>query len=190
MTTTALAVELVVIGYQALIWLALAVTLVFPSCGEPLLKILREWKELSLIGSLAAAYTLGAIVNGVASRLMSWIEAKLIFKKPQKPSEMRAAILVHEPEALKYVMTYFEAPRVLRSTILNIVLIGVFTTIHLAHLLTCGQLLILIACFILAFAGAVWSWYETDENFFFHLSKTYDAVAQSKQRGIENVSKS
>jgi len=111
MTTTALAVELVVIGYQALIWLVLAATLVFPSCGEPLLKVFKEWKELLIIGSLAAAYTLGAIVNGVASRLMLWIERRLIFTKPQKPSEMRATILVHEPEALKYVMSYFEAPR-------------------------------------------------------------------------------
>lgn len=179
MTTTALAVELIVIGYQALIWLVLAVSL-FPSfCGFPL-TALREWKELLLIGSLVAAYTSGAIVNGVASKLMSPIEERLVFKRPRRPSEMRAVILVHQPEALKHVMTYFDVPRVLRSTIFNILLIGVFTTIHLYRLLSCYEVLILIACFVAAAAGAAWAWYETDENYYVHLCQTYDALKETK----------
>ena len=80
MTTTALAVELIIIGYQTLIWLVLAVILL-THCGELPKIILTDWKELLIIGSLVAAYTSGAIVNGVASRLISKIEGKLVFKR-------------------------------------------------------------------------------------------------------------
>lgn len=179
MTTTALAVELIVIGYQALIWLVLALSL-FPSFGGFPLNLVREWKEFLFVGSLIAAYTSGAIVNGVVSRLMSSIEKRLLFKRSRPPSEMRAIILVHQPDALKHIMTYFDVPRVLRSTIFNILLVGVFTTIHLYRALSCYEVSILIACFVAAAFFAAWAWYETDENYYFHLCQTYDALKETK----------
>jgi len=146
MTTTALAVELVIIGYQTLIWLVLAANLLFP-CDVSWLTTIREWKEPILVGSIVAAYTFGATVNAIASKVLEPFEGKCVFNG-EKPSVMRAAILVRQPEALKQVMTYFDAPRVLRSTILNILLIGVFTTIHFWYLLSWCKALALIACSI------------------------------------------
>jgi hypothetical protein len=180
MTTTALAVELIVIGYQALIWIVLAVSLL-PHCGDLPSVFLKDWKELLLVGSLVAAYTSGAIVNGVASKLMSKIEENLVFKRTEPPSEMRAAILLHQPEALKQVITYFDAPRVLRSTIFNILLIGVFTTIHVYRALSLCEILTIVACFIVVAATAAWAWYETDENYYVHLCQTYDALIRMRK---------
>ena len=175
MTTTALAVELIIIGYQTLIWIVLAVILL-PHCNELPTIIRTDWKELVLVGSLVAAYTSGAIVNGVVSRLISKIEGKLVFKRAEPPSQMRAAILVHQPEALKQVITYFDVPRVLRSTVFNILLIGVFTTVHIYSALSVCEILTIVACFIVSAAAAAWAWYETDENYYVHLCQTYDAV--------------
>ncbi|MGH7273458.1 MAG: hypothetical protein ACREIQ_03220 [Nitrospiria bacterium] len=171
MTTTALTVELLVIGYQALIWLGLAACL-FPLCDEALLRALKDWKELLVVGSVVAAYTSGAIVNGVASGIMSSIESKVIYKRPQKPSVMRAAILVRKPDAFVHVMKNFEAPRVLRSAILNMLLIGVFTSAHVYRSTTSTwpQLLLVVLLFVLGTAGAAWAWYETAENFYIHLT--------------------
>jgi hypothetical protein len=178
MTTTALAVELVIIGYQTLIWLVLAASLLFP-CDVCWLTMLKDWKEPILVGSIAIAYTLGATVNTISSRVLQPFEGKCVFKE-EKPSVMRAAILVRQPEALKQVMTYFDAPRVLRSTILNTLLIGVFTTIRFWCLLSWCKVLTLIVCFFLLASLAAWAWYEADDNYYTHLCATYDALNATK----------
>lgn len=180
MTTTALAVELIVIGYQTLVWLVLAASLL-PFSSSLQFTTLKEWKEALFVASLVAAYTAGAIMNGVVSKLMSSIEAKLVFKRFRPPSEMRAVILVHQPEALKHVMRYFDVPRVLRSTIFNVFLIGVFTLIRFYRILSCYEALVLIVFFVVTTAFAVWAWYETDENYYIHLCQTYDVVKEKEK---------
>lgn len=180
MSTTALAVELLVIGYQTLVWLALAACL-FPQCDGALLGALKDWKELVVVTSVVAAYTSGAIMNGVASRIMFPIESKVIYKRPQKPSEMRAAILVQKPEVFSHIIKNFDVSRVLRSTIFNILLIGLFTFLHLCSAnATCSQLLLVALLFALGTAGAALAWYETAENFYIHLSQTYDALTKPR----------
>ena len=168
MSTTALAVELLVIGYQTLVWLALAICL-SPLCDNALLQTMKDWKELTVFASVVTAYTSGAIMNGVSTRIISWFENKVYSKRSQKPSEMRAAILLHNPEALAQIMKYFEVPRVLRSTIFNILLIGIFSVLHVFSLW-------IALLFALGTAAAAWAWYETTENYYIHLSKTYDAL--------------
>src|SRR5439155_11172339 len=157
MSTTALTVELLVIGYQALVWLVLAACL-SPLCDKTLLQtMMKDWKELTVVASVVAAYTSGAIMNGVASKIMSPIENK-VYK--QKPSEMRAAILLHKPEAFVQIMKNFDVPRVLRSTIFNILLIGIFSFIHLfLSNAIYSQLLLVAVLFVLGIAAAAWAWY-------------------------------
>ncbi len=175
MSTTALAVELLVIGYQTLVWLALAACL-SPLCDDTLLKAMKDWKELVIFASVIAAYSSGAIMNGVASRIMSSIESKVIYKG-QRPSKMRAAILVQKPEAFDHIIKNFDVPRVLRSTIFNILLIGLFLLIHLySSNATYSQLLLVAVIFVIGTAVAVWAWYELAEDYYTHLSQTYDAL--------------
>jgi hypothetical protein len=180
MSTTALAVELLVIAYQALIWLVL-VALLLPIGDHAWLQTLKEWNELTVIGSVVAAYTTGAIINGIASRIMEMtkIESK-VYKLKKMPSEMRAAILVRKPEAFMHIMKNFDVPRVLRSTILNFLLIGIFAFIHLCCFksLTWLQLLLLVLVFVACVVGAVWAWFETAENYYIHLTAAYDEVTK------------
>ncbi len=180
MSTTALAVELLVIGYQTLVWLALAACL-SSLCDDTLLKGMKDWKELVIVASVVAAYSSGAIMNGVVSRIMSSIESKVIYKRPQKPSEMRAAILVQKPEAFDHIIKNFDVPRVLRSTIFNILLIGLFLLIHLfSSNATYSQLLLVAVIFAIGTAVAAWAWFETAENYYIHLSRTYDALEKPR----------
>jgi hypothetical protein len=176
-TTTTLAVELLIIGYQTMVWLGLAVCL-FQSCNEATFATIKDWKELLLLVSVPTAYTAGAVMNGVTSRLVSKFDDKLIFKGPIKPSAMRAAILVKNPQAFEHVIKNFNEPRVLRSTIFNIFLIGVFGTIYLSKLLTFTnlQLGLIALLFLVATFLSAWAWYESAENFYIHLSQTYDAL--------------
>ena len=104
MSTTSLAVELLLIGYQTIAWLLLLAALT-PFYNHAILEALKDWKELIFIASLALAYTLGAITNGIVSKIFNWIEAPLIYKH-EKPSEMRAAILVHNPDGSTGVILY------------------------------------------------------------------------------------
>lgn len=183
MSTTALAVELLVIGYQSLVALALAACL-SPLCGNTLLQMMKDWKELIVIASVVAAYTLGAIMNGIAARLLSPLENKLYSKRSEKPSEMRATILIQEPQAFDHIIKHFDTPRVLRSTVFNILLIGLFLFIHILSLNATRSQLFLVAFGILVAAlFTLWAWYETAENYFTHLYRTYDAL---KKVGNEN----
>ena len=142
MNTTVLAVELLVIGYQSLIWLTL-IFFLFPISDQVQLQTLKDWKELIIIGSVVVAYTAGAIINAVTTSIMEKlnIDKKLFYKRKKPPSEMRAAILVRKPEAFIHIMKNFDTPRVLRSTILNFILIGFFSFIHLycSKSLACSQ---------------------------------------------------
>ncbi len=185
MSTTALAVELLVIGYQALVWLTLAACLL-PLCDDTLLRAMKEWKELLAVASVVPAYTLGAIMNGIASKVTDRLEGRLIewrskacFIKgrSQQPSEARAAILIQKPEAIEHVMGNYVVPRLLRSTIINVFLIGVFSFIHLSSSdATSPQLLLAGVLIVLGIAATVWAWYESAENYYIHLWRTYDAL--------------
>jgi len=174
--TTVLAVKLLVIGYQSLVGLALAACL-SPLCGNTLLQVMKDWKELTVIASVVAAYTIGAIMNGIAARLLSPLENKLYSKRSEKPSEMRAAILIKEPQAFDRIMKNFDTPRVLRSTVFNILIIGLFLFIHILSLnVTRSQLLLVAFGTPVAALFTLWAWYETAENYFIHLYQTFDAL--------------
>ncbi len=176
MRTTALAVELLVIGYQTLVWLALGACLLV-RCDRSLLEAIKDWKELLAVASVVPAYTSGAIMNGITSRIMNQIEGRLIYRGSLQPSEMRAAILVRKPEAFDHIIRNFDVPRLLRSTVINISLIGLFSVIHLlASGAKCSQVLLVATLFLLGIGGAGWGWYETAENYYVHLSRTYDAL--------------
>lgn len=181
MSATLLAVEILVIGYQALLWIGLGICL-FPVCDDAMLETLKGWKELSIVASIVAAYTSGAIMNGIASKLMENVESKCIFKRSEKQSEMRAAILVSNSNAYVEVMKFFDVPRVLRATIFNIILIGIFVMVHLSRstTLTCGQLILVAILFLAGAICAWWAWYETAENFYIHLSRTFDMVKRGQ----------
>jgi hypothetical protein len=180
-TTTTLAVELLIIGYQAIAWLALVVCLLHGS-NESMFSSIKDWKELLLVVSVPTAYTAGAVMNGITSRLVSKFDDKLIYTRSIKPSAMRAAILVRNPQAFEHVIKNFNEPRVLRSTIFNIFLIGVFGTIYMSKspTFTNVQLGLTAVLFFSATCLAAWAWYESAENFYVHLSQTYDALDKNK----------
>jgi hypothetical protein len=182
MSTTALAVEFLIIGYHTLIWVLLAACLL-PACDEVMLRNLKDWKELLIGGSVVVAYTFGAVMNGVASKIMEKMERKLMKDKDPKPSEMRATILVRKPEAYEEVMKFFVVPRVLRSTIINFAFTGLFAVIHSLILATSiwPQPVFVFLIFALVTGFAYWGWRESCENFYIHLSATYDALTRNEQ---------
>jgi len=180
MSTTALAVELLVIGYQSLVGLALAAYL--SPLSNTLVQTMKDWKELIVIISVAAAYTLGAIVNGISAKLLSPIENKLYSRRSEKQSKMRVVILIQKPDAYDRIMKNFDTPRVLRSTVFNILLIGLFLFI-LSLNATRSQLFFVAFGTLVAALLIFWAWYEAAENYFIHLYQTYDAM---KKVGNEN----
>jgi large-conductance mechanosensitive channel len=136
----------------------------------------RDWKELVFIASVVVAYTLGSIINSVVSRIINPIEDRVIYKN-EKPSIMRAAILAQNPQAFDPVLKNFEYSRLLRSTIFNFLLIGIFSFIHLCLKDASSSKLLLVVLFTLIATGiAYWAWYETAENYYCHLEATYKAL--------------
>ncbi len=79
---------------------------------------------------------------------------------------------------LLYVKLFMgQYTRVLRSTVFNVFLIGTFSFIHAVRLsATCSTLWIIAISTVLGAGLAAWAWYEVDENYFIHLTRTYDAL--------------
>jgi hypothetical protein len=181
--STGLGFELLIIGYQSLVWMALAVCLL-PGNGDILVRVIKDWKEVAAIASVFAAYTLGAITNGIAAPLFSWLEQSVYAQRPEKkPSEMRAAILIQDPKAFEHIMKNFDVPRILRSTVINILLIGMLLIIHNLVSNTAGLSLFWIVLATLAAAlVTLWAWYETAENYFIHLYRTFDEVEKINRK--------
>lgn len=117
------------------------------------------------------------MINGIASRVMDPIERKWVFKG-KKPSEMRAAIILQNPEAHPQLIKSFVAPRVLRSTILNLAIIGVLLCIHIG-IGNPSHLVWFLPVFLVSLFMITWGWYELDENYFVHLNATYKAIMRN-----------
>jgi hypothetical protein len=133
---------------------------------------------------MVAAYTAGAIVNGITTRIFESLDIdRLIYKQKDPPSKLRAAILIRKPEAYMHIMKNFNDPRLLRSTITNVLLIGFFTFIHLCRspTLTWWHLVSAVCLFIVVAGISAWAWYETADNFYVHLTATYDEVTKNDQ---------
>jgi 8-oxo-dGTP pyrophosphatase MutT (NUDIX family) len=130
MATTALFAELLVIGLQAEAWLILAVLLFIDPATVPWASLDR-WTALLTVALVAAAYSLGIIVDRFADRLMRL--SKRPKSSPVSAGLMRLTVL-KESEALAGFLDYLRSRvRVARGTTLNLIIGGCLLMAFLAR---------------------------------------------------------
>ena len=115
MTATAV-VEILVVGVQAELWLAiLACSFVpdGPRTGIRILQMLKEWAPLGTVTALAVAYALGVVIDRWADSLF-----------PRAPSERLALMrltVMHKSEGIAKFLEYQRSRlRIARGTVFNI----------------------------------------------------------------------
>lgn len=132
MTTTAVFAEILVLGLQAVAWLALAVAIVIDP--GPALSALEPWATLVTIMVLAGAYVLGVLVDRVADSIAGSFRRSGSSKASLDDSRFRSARrrLLSKDTPLASFMEYQRSRlRLTRGTALNSVLAIPVTNVFL-----------------------------------------------------------
>ncbi len=119
MTTTALIVEFVIIGFQALVWILLIILTIFGYEWIDLPKI-KEWTIPISLALIALSYTLGLISN-----VYAWLILERFLPNTYKLKTTSVAIItIKYPDVLDYFERKINQVRLLRATSLNLLLIS------------------------------------------------------------------
>jgi hypothetical protein len=127
---TAIILELVLIGFQVLIWVSLAVMTVF---GFQWLNLgaLKQWSTEISVGLVGVSYMLGLIFDKAVSALpYTWILGGGSTQPDEdspNPLAMRAEILVRQPEVYEALERKLNQHRLVRATVFNLALISIAT---------------------------------------------------------------
>jgi hypothetical protein len=138
--TTAVFVEILIIGLQACAWVALALADLFGTAWiAP--EALKGWEDAALITGLAGAYVLGIFVDRAADSAYGWLLLKpwgrrLAGVAKRKPFEgqgrKRLYVLAKSEGIARFVDYQRSRVRIARATVLNAFLILLFGVVFLA----------------------------------------------------------
>lgn len=131
MDTTAVFAEILVVGLEACVWLALLVGAFF---GFEWVRFeqLKGWEALATIIVIAGAYGLGIVMDRVFDSLYEWVHPpleKICMKLPKTPrrgeefGERRVRVLLHEGALAPFLEYQRSRQRVARATVFNLPLI-------------------------------------------------------------------
>lgn len=188
MSTTALVVEIVIIGAQVLVWLTLAFISIF-GINWSYLAHLKDWVGIISLGLLAIAYTVGMVFDTVVASffapwaMRSWHMPWTREYHSVPPSEMRVYLMLKHHDAFLHLEKQFNQSRLLRATVFNLLPVGVFSSILYFRSFQFswrGALAIglLLSCLIITFI----SWTRTLRVYYYNLSQMYGmAVAKKRQ---------
>lgn len=181
---TSIIFELVLVGFQMLIWVSLLVMTIF---GYHWLNLdaLKQWSSQLSIGLVGIAYMFGLIFDKAISSLpYRWImggSAPTETRDNPSPLEMRMEILAKKPEIFEALERRINQHRLVRSTVINLTLISLTA---MAFLITqIGFNLRLFIVFLLLsvlFVGlTLFTGRRSAETLYFELSQAHKAINES-----------
>jgi len=134
MSTTSLFVEILIIGLEAFVWLALILgTLWKPGPFFDILKQYKEYAALMTMLLLALAYVLGIIIDRLADSFYKLFRYASDKPLPAPVAKMRLRIM-HDSEGMAKFLDYQRSRlRIARATVFNLLVTIVATSIWLIH---------------------------------------------------------
>ncbi len=118
MNTTAVFTELLVIGLQAVAWIALAAAS-FLDFGSAM-SALRGWETLVTIVVLAIAYVLGVVVDRIADSLLGPLRNRASQRDPEQVGRARMHILRSASPLSSFLEYQRSRMRLMRGTTFNL----------------------------------------------------------------------
>jgi hypothetical protein len=128
MATTAIFAEILIVGLQACVWLALFLTAVTGPLQADI-SFLKGWEGLASTFVLGVAYALGILVDRLADSLLSPVDKRLrdrwLPRKKGEPSisQRRLRIMATDEGMAKFLDYLRSRVRIARSTAFNVLLI-------------------------------------------------------------------
>lgn len=153
MKETYIVFELVLVGFQVLIWVLLLVLSVF---GYHWIHIdfVKDWATQLSFAALGIAYMLGVIFDkAIASLPFSWIIGGGALTKMRdlpSPLEMRMQILARKAEVYEVLEKRINQHRLVRATVVNLTLISISAVIFFLTRLGFNLRLLIIFIFLSA----------------------------------------
>jgi hypothetical protein len=158
MTSTAIFAEILVVGLQATIWLALTALLVADLNGintsgiRPAITSLKEWAALITVFVIGLAYALGIIIDRLSDSISSFFEKKYFPDKkrrkecmkeleknglhvelPLSVGLMRLFVMAKNPEMTKFLEYIRSRMRIARSMSFNLIPITIAAALLARH---------------------------------------------------------
>jgi len=187
---TSIILELVLIGFQVLIWVSLLVLAVF---GFDWLHLdgLKQWSSEISVGLVGVAYMLGLIFDKAVSTLpYRWIvggSALAPSEDSPSPLAMRVKILTKHPEVYEALERRLNQHRLVRATVFNLALISISALIFFITQL--GFNLRLFVAFVvlsLVFLGfALFTGKRSAQTLYFELLHAHRTISASA--GVGNL---
>jgi hypothetical protein len=141
MSTTAIFVEVLIIGIQAAIWVTLLILSMFGYHWATTLKLnLQGWESLATIGVLSFCYTLGVIVDRLADAFYIILNPKTFLLRnkwinrnaDRAHDSVRIAVLCSDKSLTNFLEYLRSRLRIARATVFNIVLTMITTLLFIS----------------------------------------------------------
>jgi|SRR5947209_525895 len=181
---TSIIFELVLIGFQILIWVSLLVLAVF---GYDWLNLsgLKEWSTELSVALVGVAYMFGLIFDKAVSALpYSWtIGGSALSKIGEGPSPltMRMEILAKKPEVYEVLEKRLNQHRLVRSTVFNLALISLSGMVFFMARIGFTVRLFVVFLFlsIMFLMLTLFTGRRSAETLYFELFNAYNAINAS-----------
>jgi hypothetical protein len=190
MGTTALIVEMVIIGFQVLIWMSLLLITIFGYHWIDFSR-LKDWSTIISIALIGISYTLGIVFDSFIRSLFGPLEfrnpARFYDQDTVKPAvsfyKMRAYINANNKEVSDDLTRRDYRNSLVRATILNMILITV--TLLIMVLIKFGFLwkLVTIILFFSSFliGIALSTWRKQTMAYYRYMIDVYEALKESEK---------
>jgi hypothetical protein len=198
MGTTSLIVEMVIIGFQVLVWMSLIVLILFGYRDIDPAK-LKDWSAIISLALVGTSYTLGLVFNGFIGSVFAHSESSL-WKSfvtrsgregrrgpaqiPTDPGQMRAYITAFNSDASEDLTSEAHRHSLIRATSLNLVLIGitslVWVTKQYGFWLRLDLAILLSSLLLIGLS--LFTWFGLSVTYYWHLCSVYDAMKESQEK--------
>jgi hypothetical protein len=181
---TSIIFELVLIGFQMLIWVSLLVMTIF---GYRWLNLdaLNQWSAQLSVALVGVAYMFGLIFDKAISSLpYRWImggSAPTETRDLPSPLEMRMEILAKKPEIFEALEKRINQHRLVRSTVINLTLISLSAMAFVITQIGFNiRLFIVFLLLSVLFVGlTLFTGRRSAETLYFELSQAHKAINES-----------
>jgi hypothetical protein len=183
---TSIIFELVLIGFQALIWVFLLVLAIF---GYEWLHLdgIKEWNAELSVALVGVAYMFGLIFDKAVSALpYSWIVGGSAVNKVgdlPSPLTMRMEILAKNPEVFEALEKRINQHRLVRSTVFNLALISLSGLIFFVARIGFNVRLFIVFLIlsVIFLSLALFTGRRSAETLYFELFHAYKAIDSTKR---------
>ena len=183
MTTTALVVEIIIIGFQTLIWLSFMILIFF---GHEWINIdrLENWATPLGLAVVAISYTTGLIFDRIVEAILApWSPVKWSIYEIEDsgyPTPFRMIVLITKtsPDMATELRIQSNQTKLARATAINLFLISVSMCIlYVNHYGFSGKWLGIIGGLLIFFALlAFWTWIRSSAGYYRMLTDAYDML--------------